>query len=290
MTTHVTMDKAYPWLISEVEMNGTLFEPRGKKCLEVRPYSFCILDPSRSLITNVKRRLNYRFFAIETLGYICGESRSWYMDLLCSANSKMEPFRGPDGCLSGAYGPRLNQSWMRVWDLLKKDPNTRQAVMSIWDSKEETELNLPCTLSLHFIKNDLGLSLVTTMRSNDLNWGVPNDVAAFCTILCSFADIIGMETGAYYHHAGSFHLYKEDDSQNEKPPSVGQEFIEIPPIPKNNASDWPSFQAACSNLLWSLNENRLAGNKWKDFEYSTQNELLKWMIDLVKFSWKDHGN
>lgn len=106
----------------------------------------------------------------------------------------------------------LTQLQLAAW-LLKKNSETRQAVMTMWNAGDLPHAiagdknDLPCTLSLNFIQRDSKLNLVCTMRSNDVWLGLPYDVFCMTSILLLVAEAIGAKPGWYQHQATSMHLY-----------------------------------------------------------------------------------
>ena len=224
------MDDLYWRLLTETENKGKPYGPRGKVCVELRPVTFTITHPEYGLYTGKSRRLNYRFLAIETLLYIAGIGGPQHAELILAANPAMAfALNAETISFDGAYGPMLGESLVGIQSLLECDPFSRQAVASIWSPGTLQSLTLtgskdvPCTCLLQFIgetdsKGDYMLSMNVYMRSNDLNWGVPYDVAAFCTIQCMVADALGVRLGVYNHFAGSLHYYEQGNSDGERPP------------------------------------------------------------------------
>lgn len=109
-------------------------------------------------------------------------------------------------------GREFNQ-YEYVKDLLKKDPNSRQAVIHIKtprDTRVNPTKDLNCTVCLQFFIRDGALHCTTYMRSNDLWMGFPNDIFQFTVIQIRMAMELGVDIGYYTHIAGSLHLYKRD--------------------------------------------------------------------------------
>lgn len=223
-----TFNDAYWPLVSGVRAQGFWCTPRQQPCQELRPASFTLLRPDKAVYTGTERKLNFRLVMVEALGYIsgCGDDR--FAKLACGVNPNMQQFVNTQTCrFDGAYGPRLADGLKKAYESLKRDPWTRQAVASIWNNEENRNtVDLPCTLSMHFYCTPVGeqdnmdgieLSMHVTMRSNDLNWGTPYDVAAFCEIQCRMACALGIPVGSYHHTAGSLHYYRDT------PPCVSPE-------------------------------------------------------------------
>ena len=96
-----------------------------------------------------------------------------------------------------------------VVSLLKDNPKTRQAAISIYDAKEHARYkhDTPCTYAIQFtILNDK-LNMCVTMRSNDLWYGFCNDQYCFSQLQIMVADKLNIPVGTYYHFAHNLHLY-----------------------------------------------------------------------------------
>lgn len=219
MNVYQNMNEAYPALVKTAMDTGEKANPRGFTCRELRPFSFTLLDPSRSIYGGRSRRLSARFWAIETLSYLAGLGRrKWHAELLVMANRGMASYRNEEtGLFDGAYGPRIAQSLPAVVELLKRDPDSRQAVCSIWSPGIPSSKDVPCTVMLHFVRSRGRLDLVVYMRSNDLNWGTPYDVPAFCAIQLHVARLLGWPVGSYHHHCGSLHVYENENDDKGQP-------------------------------------------------------------------------
>jgi thymidylate synthase len=118
------------------------------------------------------------------------------------------------GTFHGAYGPRIRQQMPLVIERLRKDPDTRQAVVTIWDpAKDLLEDGLhdyPCTLGFQFVIRNGRLSMITTMRSNDVWWGLAHDIFQFTQLQMTVANVLGIPYGTYYHRSNSLHAYERD--------------------------------------------------------------------------------
>jgi hypothetical protein len=312
------MNHGYHKLINDVREIGFEVKPRGLTCREVRPAAFTIRDASKGLYTGVSRKLNYRFLAVETLAYLAGWGGPKHAHLLIAANRNMSAFMNPDKLeFDGAYGPRLGKSLGDVVELLKRDPDSRQAVASIWEPGiPQGSKDVPCTLNLHFYRGQDGLDSIPTlcmtaaMRSNDLNWGTPYDVAAFCAIQCAIAACLGWHPGAYSHTAGSLHVYDDmtvyKDEAFQVLPFSDESFngwVEVPYLsilaPKNPS--WWTIKAGCCQLLQELFQHVVCQNRpWHEFDSTIFQEpgfngedslemLEYWKDwkDLICFRWQD---
>lgn len=150
----------------------------------------------------------------------------------------------------GAYGPRLlkfrgniNQV-ENVIDLLKRKPNTRRAVIQLFDAEDNLKKykEIPCTCTLQFLIRDDKLHMFTTMRSNDALYGLPHDVFTFTMIQEIFARTLQIEIGGYNHAIGSLHFYKDKEYLVDRYLKEGLQptkNVEMPPMPESDP--WPSI-------------------------------------------------
>lgn len=114
----------------------------------------------------------------------------------------------------GAYGPRLF-AWndvdqvANIVGLLRERPNTKRAVIQLFDRTDFYELDVPCTCTLQFLRRNGFLHVIANMRSNDVLIGLPHDIFAFTMLQEMVACALDDEVGTYHHWVGSLHLYKK---------------------------------------------------------------------------------
>jgi thymidylate synthase len=167
-----------------------------------------------NIITHPQRDLNYRFMIAEWLWIQSGrEDLAW----IAQFNKQITQFSDDGKTFRGAYGPRFRKQIGNVVELLKRDPDSRQAVVAIFNDTDlvGTTRDVPCTLSLQlFIRNDSNkfprVHGVMTMRSNDLWLGFPYDFFNFSQITNSIAGELGITVGSFTLQAGSSHVYATD--------------------------------------------------------------------------------
>ena len=120
----------------------------------------------------------------------------------------------------GAYGDRWKMHWSYdqldvVIDLLNKQPQSRRAVIQMWDCKvdlrsHEKIKDTPCNLIITpWIHNQL-LDLTVFCRSNDVIWGAAGVNAVQFSILQEYlASKLGIGVGSLYQISNNFHAYAE---------------------------------------------------------------------------------
>ena len=118
-----------------------------------------------------------------------------------------------DGNVNSNYGWQWqrNDQLNHVIRLLKDDPETRQAAISIYDAKEwdKYTYDTPCTYAVQFTILHGKLDMSVLMRSNDLWYGFCNDQYQFSNLQMLVAHETGYDVGTYYHFAHNLHLYND---------------------------------------------------------------------------------
>ena len=96
-----------------------------------------------------------------------------------------------------------------VIQMLKDNPETRQAAISIYDGKEISDYtnDTPCTYAVQFTILDDKLNMCVAMRSNDLWYGFCNDQYCFSRLQLLVADELEIRLGTYFHFVHNLHLY-----------------------------------------------------------------------------------
>ena len=219
-----TIDEAWEfWYdrISELAKNGSSDISRdGAVVGEVINAITTIEDPTRCILKHPIRKLPMRY-CVELLWYLSGNPRLKAIQLYTSAWDRMSD----DGeTVNSNYGDRIqnikdevdgfkfNQLQM-CEELLRRDPNTRQAVIHIKQARDiigHPTKDLNCTVCLQFLLREDKLYMTTYMRSNDLWMGFPNDVFQFTCMQIYLAMRLNVGLGSYTHVAGSLHMYERD--------------------------------------------------------------------------------
>ena len=203
----INIDGVYVDLLQQA-LEGVHRASRGLEYLEIRPAPVVVqIDPRYSTIT--ARKLNEAFALIERMSYLSGQG--FYPSIITAYNKNYENYVEPNFIDPGSYGYRISRQLLRAFKLLKDDRYTRQAVINVYNYLEDNRgdvKNVPCTIALNFyIEQDDTLCLIAYMRSNDLIWGFPYDVSAFCFLQQVMARWLGRPVGTYKHVATSLHLY-----------------------------------------------------------------------------------
>ncbi|WP_420229822.1 thymidylate synthase [Psychrobacter sp. ER1] len=181
------------------------------------------------ILTNPRARLSIsesRSKLISCIGeffwYVNGSDSIEFIEYYISNYRDFIDYKqGENAPVLGAYGSRMfgiKNQFKAIKDLLKRKPETRRAVISIYDKEDlfrDDSRDIPCTCSLQFFVRDNALHLTTIMRSNDATKGLIHDLFSFTLIQeLMWAELAkdneALELGIYTHFAGSLHIYHED--------------------------------------------------------------------------------
>ena len=171
-----------------------------------KPHANNILD------SRVERKWSKEYAEAEWQWYLSGNPNIKKLgDLYGKIPAIWKRMADHNGNVNSNYGwqwCRENQL-AKVINMLRDNPETRQATISIYDGKEIDlySNDTPCTYAVQFtvLNNKLNMSVV--MRSNDLWYGFCNDQYQFSSLQMLVAYETGYELGTYYHFAHNLHLY-----------------------------------------------------------------------------------
>ena len=202
--------EAFIYFYNEINSNGIVFGDT-KALFNV---GFTLENPSKKNINvlNPNRKFNLEYAEAEWQWYLSGDPS---IDKLGEINGSIPPIwekmADSDRKVRSNYGWQWEREHQldKVIQMLKVYPDTRQAVLSIYDGKEISTYrnDTPCTYAVQFtILNDK-LEMSVLMRSNDLWFGFCNDQYCFASLQELVAERLSMELGTYYHFAHNLHLY-----------------------------------------------------------------------------------
>ncbi|MGH8574768.1 MAG: thymidylate synthase, partial [Gammaproteobacteria bacterium] len=222
--------------------HGVAVSPRGLATVEVMAAHLTLTEPRRRFIDLPPGRvLNPAFAVAETLWILSGSDDPW----IFRYNRGLAKY-ADDGRLQGAYGPRLRRWRDRidqldgVRQLLRRDPDSRQGVIQLFDPERDTKghRDVPCTLAYRFYLRQNRLHMHTTMRSQDVWLGLPYDVFTATVLQELLAGWLEVAPGEYHHHIDSLHLYTEHLGRAADLPEHPEPSVEMPPI----SVGWDDFR------------------------------------------------
>lgn len=220
-------------VLSDIKTSGHKNNSRVGAMTELVGYSFTLESVNKALLINDVRRISPFYACAEMIWYLCMDNNTSFLQLFAPSYNKYTE----DGIHAfGAYGHRWSNSLAysvlsagkdpgffnqleTAVSILRNFPDSRQAIVSMWDSgdlihaERLDKKDLPCTLNLQFLLRNDKLNLVTFMRSNDVWLGLPYDSFCFTTLQRMVAEKLGVEVGKYVHNVGSMHYYARNEQK-----------------------------------------------------------------------------
>lgn len=210
-----TMDELFAKTSKILIEKGHENSPRGLKTLELNDVFLELSDPTKAFPMMPERGASKEYLDKEMAWYLSGSL--WTKD--AAACSKFwEKLGDSNETINSNYGfICLVEKWNGISQLqwcihsLRKDPDTRQAVINYSQPKYKYEGNKDqiCTLNQLFVKRNNKLESIVLMRSNDLIRGLTYDASWFCYLQKKISEETGISMGSYKHYAASLHVYQE---------------------------------------------------------------------------------
>lgn len=218
------VNHALPFALATLRNEGIPVAPRGMKTLELDgPVATTYTEPREMVLFDADRDANPFFHFFEALWILAGRkdvaSLAYFLPRMADFSDDGVVFNAP-------YGYRLRQHFgfdqiEAAIEKLKADPETRQAVLSIWDAEIDglsgrKSKDFPCNDMIMLKVRDGKLRMTVCNRSNDVLWGAYGaNVVQFSTLLVYLAGRVGVGVGAYTQISDSFHVYDDNPFWNK---------------------------------------------------------------------------
>jgi len=205
------INESWHMLLTAIMEHGVNSKPRGMKTKEIIGYQ-SVIDMNQPIITVPQRDMNYKFMCGEAHWILSGSNRVEDITRFMKAIAKFSD----DGMMfNGAYGPKVIDQLSYVVQCLKRDADSRQAVLNIWRENPGPSKDIPCTLNLQWFIRGNKLHCKANMRSSDAWLGWVYDTFNFSMIsawvaICLLNDYPGLELGSLFLSTGSQHLYENN--------------------------------------------------------------------------------
>lgn len=191
--------------------------PRGLKVRETLGCDIYIMNPEQNLIYNSFRKTSPYYLAQEYFWYLSGDRN---VDSISKYSGFWKRIADEDGMINSNYGAYIfnkdyypingMSQWEYLIETLKKDPDSRQAILQIPITPFKGTKDVCCTSSLQFFIRNNELCMTTYMRSNDINLGFCNDIPFFTGLQIKLSKELGVPLGWYRHVVGSLHVYENN--------------------------------------------------------------------------------
>jgi thymidylate synthase len=319
-----SLQDLYRSVLITILEEGKEVKVRDLMTKEIHPCLMHILNPKKRTLLYPKRGNNPFATLAETMWVLAGRNDMKFLTMFLP---RAADFSDDGRVWRAGYGPRMRKWNWGVDEISKnllqtdqiefivkqliKDPNSRQAVMSIWDPRYENTVektkDYPCCNWIHFMIRDDALDCTVVVRSNDAIWGLSSINVYEWTVLQEIlANVLGVKVGQYYQMSDSLHLYQDLGKNNnwETAMNMAEAYIDLPDLPtfefakhsfvdnKKVTSDpiveLNIYLSAIENCCDVLCDNKNGFyTEFKDLQQIYY--LLEWYVmkDLAKDSWKD---
>ena len=206
---------ALPHMITHIVDNGVEQDSRNGRTLELEGVTAIeYTRPTERQLFCPVRDENPFFNYLEGLWMLAGRND---VEFLSKIVGRMATFSDDGKTFNAAYGYRMRHHFgfdqlLTVIDLLKKDPNTRQAVVQLWDYQDLTKVtkDKACNTQIVFKIRAGKLHMTVFNRSNDLIWGALGANKSHFSMIQEFvAAEVGVPIGSYYQVSNAMHVYTD---------------------------------------------------------------------------------
>ena len=206
--------------LDNIARHGSIVNSRGGTQREILFCNFSIEDPTDLGIQNPARKFSNDYAFSEWLWYMSQDRRSMNIGKLAKIWNQISD---ESGQVESNYGYYFASQWQWIIDTIISDRDTRRATICINNEhhKYGNPRDYPCTHYVHFFVRDDRLHMGVNMRSNDVVYGMCNDIFTFCLfqqLMLNELNAQGMDLrlGNYFHNAGSMHLYDVHFNMSDK--------------------------------------------------------------------------
>jgi len=207
--TQINYEKDLIWLYRALAKDGKWTAPRGERTLEIENFTYS-LAPYVRFNSFAGRNFNLSYLKREMAWYIHADPN----DLSITDHAKQWGKIVANGKLNSNYGSYWfgRHGVKHIVKLLSDDPMSRRAVIPMYgtdaDHMDLDAKDVPCTLAIEFRLRGGYLNARAIMRSQDILWGMANDIPTFSFLQEIIAALLNASVGTLTVSVGSFHVYE----------------------------------------------------------------------------------
>lgn len=203
--------------IQLIQTEGEFRPSRGGDTIEIPcPVATVYQKPWERVLISEQRDANPFFHLMEALWILAGRED---VKFLTEFNKRMGEYSDDGVIFNAPYGYRLRNGncnarldqLSETIKILKENPDSRQAVMQIWDEDDlvHNTKDKACNMSVVFRIRNGNLDMTVYNRSNDMIWGAYGaNVVQFSMLQEYVAAKIGnVGLGHYTQISNAFHVY-----------------------------------------------------------------------------------
>jgi thymidylate synthase len=187
---------------------GNPTNPRGESTLEIENFTYSV-GPFVRFNSFEGRKFNLSYLKREMAWYIKADP----FDTSIAEHAAQWGKIVLNGKLNSNYGSYWFGKYgiQRIVMLLQKDPMSRRAVIPMYgtnaDHMDLDAKDVPCTICIEFRLREGTLNTRVVMRSQDILWGMANDLPTFSFLQEIVATLLNAQIGTLTVSVGSFHVY-----------------------------------------------------------------------------------
>lgn len=121
-----------------------------------------------------------------------------------------------------------------VIESLRKTPQSRRHVISLWNPMDMERTTLPCchgTVIQFYVRGGQYLDCHMYQRSADAFLGVPFNISSYSLLTHMIAQVVGLEPGHFIHTFGDLHIYSNHTDQVKE--QLSREPLDLPTLRLN---------------------------------------------------------
>lgn len=285
------VNDAYTEALWTMKQNGVPRESRNGKVMSVGvPVATVYRNPKQRMLFDAKRNANPYFHVMESIWMLAGRRD---LEFITKYAANMSDYSDDGTTLNGSYGYRWRNHFgtdqlKNLVKLLKKDPNSRRAVLAMWDPLEDSERvmtskDVPCNTTVYFKVLGKSLHMTVCNRSNDIIWGCYGANAVHMSFMMEFvAQSLGLEVGTYTQISNDWHIYEPHfpllDGVEDVSDSIYTDEWRHTSLWLNDVETPDTFLRECSEFCSNVVDG--------DFYGSYNNSYMNWVLQPMARSWK----
>jgi thymidylate synthase len=194
---------------------GSKFGRDARPFREIMGIVLKIHDPRRRLLYSENRGINYGYMLGNFFWSISGSS---LLNGILFYNRRGVDFSDDAVSVAAAPGERMfslryGNQFGKCVSILKRDPASRRAVISLYskDDAGSVHRDCPCFLTIQFLIRQNRLDAIATCRSQSALMVLPYDSFLHSMIQECMSAILGVDLGSFYLQIGSCHYYLDEE-------------------------------------------------------------------------------
>ena len=211
----ININELFSDMLYRFKYSGIKVNTRNGPAIRIdEPVLTTIIEPTERVLFFSERDANPIFHLMESIWMLAGRNDVAFLEQF---NSTIGQFSDDGERFNAPYGYRMRHHFgfdqlKEIIKHLKADPNSRQAVVQLWDSADfnKSTKDKACNTQLIFAINHGCLDLTVFNRSNDFWWGYCGANPVHFSMIQEFVAIaLEVAVGQYFTVSNNLHIYTE---------------------------------------------------------------------------------